>query len=101
MSITNTFFEQKETSRYTWTSPDGKTRNQIDYILVNNRFRNSIKNSKSRPGADCGSDHNPVIIRTETKLKKIRRKSSKKKWNVSNLKQKEMHCNFKGKFKKV
>ena len=73
MSITNTFFEQKETSRHTWTSPDGKTKNQIDYMLVNNRFRNSIKNSKSRPGADCGSDHNPVIIRTETKLKCIKK----------------------------
>ena len=94
LSITNTFFEQKETSRYTWTSPDGKTKNQIDYIIVNNRFRNSIKNSKSRPGADCGSDHNPVIIRTETKLKKIRRKFSKKKWNVSTLKQKENALQF-------
>ena len=27
---------------YTWTSPDGQHRNQIDYILCSQRWRNSI-----------------------------------------------------------
>ena len=94
MNITNTFFEQKEGSRHTWISPDGKTRNQIDYVLVNNRFRNSIKNSKSRPGADCGSDHNPVVIRTETKLKSIKKKTKTKTWNASILKDTEKAIQF-------
>ena len=39
----NTWFHQKEKFRNTWTSPDGKTKNQIDFILMNTRFRNSIK----------------------------------------------------------
>ena len=28
---------------YTWTSPDGKYRNQIDYILCSQRWRSSIQ----------------------------------------------------------
>jgi len=40
-----------------WTSPDGQHRNQIDYILCSQRWRSSIQPAKTRPGADCGSDH--------------------------------------------
>ena len=31
--IANTLFQQHKRSLYTWTSPDGQHRNQIDYIL--------------------------------------------------------------------
>ena len=33
MVITNTLFQQHKRRLYTWTSPDGQHRNQIDYIL--------------------------------------------------------------------
>ena len=32
--ITNTLFQQHERRRYTWTSPDGQHRNQIDGIFA-------------------------------------------------------------------
>ena len=32
-------------------------RNQIDYILCSQRWRSSIHSTKTRSGADCGSDH--------------------------------------------
>ena len=31
--IANTLFQQHNRRLYTWTSPDGQYRNQIDYIL--------------------------------------------------------------------
>ena len=31
--IANTLFQQQKRRLYTWTSPDGRHRNQIDYIL--------------------------------------------------------------------
>ena len=31
--IANTLFQQQKRKLYTWTSPDGQYRNQIDYIL--------------------------------------------------------------------
>ena len=55
----------------TWTSPDGQHRNQIDYILCNQRWRNSIQSTKARPGADCGSDHELLIAKFRLKLKKV------------------------------
>ena len=35
--IENTLFQQHKTRLYTWTSPDGQCRNQIDYILCHQR----------------------------------------------------------------
>ena len=55
--IANTLFQQHKRRLYTWTSPDGQHQNQIDYILCSQRWRSSIQSAKTRPGADCGSDH--------------------------------------------
>ncbi|GFN84517.1 craniofacial development protein 2-like [Plakobranchus ocellatus] len=45
--------------QWTWKSPEDKSRNKIDYILIQKRFRNAVKTSKSLPGADYDSDHIP------------------------------------------
>ena len=83
---TNTWFQQKKTAQHTWTSPGGKTKNQIDYILCDKRFRNGIRNSKSMPGADCGSDHNPVVATLQIKLKGVKKSKHAAKWNTEKLK---------------
>ena len=57
--IANTLFQQHKRRLYTWTSQDGQHQNQIDYILCSQRWRSSIQSAKTRPGADCGSDHEP------------------------------------------
>ena len=72
--ITNTWFEQKRSARHTWTSPDDNTKNQIDYILASQRYRNTILNSKVYPGADCSSGHNLVVTRLKMRMKKIKKK---------------------------
>ena len=41
--IANTLFQQHKRQLYTWTSPDGQYRNQIDYILCSQRWRSSIQ----------------------------------------------------------
>ena len=69
--IVNTLFQQRKRSLYTWTSPDGQCRNQIDYILCSQRWRSSIHSAKTRPGADCGSDHELLITKFRLKLKKV------------------------------
>jgi len=55
----------------TWTSPDGQFQNQTDYILCSQRWRSSIQSAKTRPGADCGSDHELLIAKSRLKLKKV------------------------------
>ena len=59
--IENNLFQQHKTRLYTCISPDGQYWNQIDYILCSQRWRSSIQSAKTRPGADCGSDHELLI----------------------------------------
>ena len=59
--IANTLFQQQKRRLYIWTSPDGKHRNQIDYILQSHKWRSSIKPAKIRKGADSGSGHQLLI----------------------------------------
>ena len=56
---------------YTWTSPDGQHRNQIDYILCSQRCKSSIQLAKTRLGANCSSDHEFLIAKLRPKLKKV------------------------------
>ena len=44
---------------------------QTDYILCSQRSRSSIQSAKTRPGADCGSDHELLIAKFRLKLKKV------------------------------
>src|SRR3989442_15984300 len=41
--VTNSWFQQKKSAQHSWVSPDGKTKNQIDYILSDKRFRNGVR----------------------------------------------------------
>ena len=69
--IANTFFQQHKRRLYTWTSPDGQYQNQIDYILCSQRWRSFIQSTKTRPGADGGSDHELLIAKFRLKLRKV------------------------------
>ena len=53
--IANTLSQQHKRRLYTWTSPDGQYRSQIDYILCRQKWRSSIQAAKTSPGADRGS----------------------------------------------
>ena len=44
---------------------------QVDYILCSQRWRSSIESAKTRPGADCGSDHELLIAKFRLKLKEV------------------------------
>ena len=69
--IANTLFQQHKRRLYTWISPDVQHRNQIDYIICSWRWRSSIQSAKTRPGADCGSDHELLITKFRLKLKRV------------------------------
>ena len=65
--IANTLFQEHKRRLYTWTSPDGQHQNQTDYILCSQRWRSSIQSAKTRPGADCASDHEFLIAKLRLK----------------------------------
>lgn len=88
--ISNTFFQLPARRLYTWTAPANKPdriiRNQIDYILVNRRYKNNIKSVKTYPGADVNSDHTLLVSKFQTQFKKVKKKRRPTKIDVSLLK---------------
>jgi hypothetical protein len=86
--VSNTWYKQPNRRRYTWKKPGDTGRFQLDYILVKQRFRNSVKSAKSYPGADMDSDHNLVLAKVQIKLKKIKRTMQRKKWMLQGLEKK-------------
>ena len=83
--IANTLFQQHKRRLYTWTSPDGQHRNQIDYILCSQRWRSSIQSTKTRPGADCGSDHELLIPKFRLKWKKVRKTTRPLRYDLNQI----------------
>ena len=56
------------------------------YILVKHRFRNSVKDVQTLPGADTDSDHNLLVANICTRLKKIIRSQKRRpQWDLEKL----------------
>ncbi|XP_033113627.1 craniofacial development protein 2-like [Anneissia japonica] len=88
-TITNTWFQNHPRRQWTWMSPGDRTGNKIDFILIEKRFRNSVKTSKSLPRADCNSDHVPVMCKLQIKLKKCKKAKIHPKFQMDLLKSDE------------
>ena len=83
--IANTLFQQHKRRFYTWTLPDGQFRNQIYYILCSQRWGSSIQSAKTRPGNDCGSDHQLLIVKFIFQLKKVGKTSRPFKYDLNQI----------------
>ena len=62
--------------------------------MISSSFENNIKNCRTYPGADIGSDHNPVIANMKIKLKTPRKAKHAPKLDLSALKQPDIKDNF-------
>lgn len=83
--VLNTWFRHHRRHLWTWRAPGDGVRNQIDYITINERYRNAIIQTKTFPGADVNSDHVPVVATVKLKLKQLRKPKNKPKKNVELL----------------
>ena len=70
LCIGNTYFAHKTLHRKTWRSLDGVTKNEIDYICINNRRRSGLSDVRVYRGADIGSDHHLLMSTYRLRLKR-------------------------------
>ena len=66
--VKSTKFPHRNIHKYTWTSPDGITHNQIDHVLVDKRRQSSIIDVRSLRGADCDTVIYLVVATTRERL---------------------------------
>lgn len=89
LKIANTFYKKKKSRKRTWKSPNGTTRNEIDYIMAN---KNIVQNVDVIQRVNAGSDHRLVrgTITLNTRLERSKMMRPRKpKVNIAALMQKK------------
>jgi hypothetical protein len=62
-AVKSSMFSHRDIHNYSWTSPGGKTDDQIDHILIDRRWHSSILDVQSFRGADCDWVHYLVVAK--------------------------------------
>ena len=61
--VKSTMFRHRNIHKYAWTTPDGKTHNQIDHVLIGRRWHSSVLDVRS-----FRRDHYLVIAKVRERL---------------------------------
>ncbi|XP_013388676.1 craniofacial development protein 2-like [Lingula anatina] len=90
LKIMNTVYKKKISRRWTWQSPDGCTRNEIDYTMTNRP--NIFTDVKVLNRLDAGSDHRAVMGVIRINVRKDRQKclSNPSKYRVTGHKERRV-----------
>jgi hypothetical protein len=84
--VKSTMFPHCSIHKYTQTSPDGQTHNQIDLVLIDRRWHSCTLDVKSFRGADCDTDHYVVVAKIRERLEVSKRPVNKMDMDRFNLK---------------
>ena len=97
LAVMRTIFPHQNIHKYTRTSPDGKTHNQIDHVLIDRRWHPSVLDVRSFRGADCDTDHYPVVAKVRERLvvnKKEAQKFVVQRFNLRKLSELEVRKQY-------
>jgi benzoyl-CoA reductase/2-hydroxyglutaryl-CoA dehydratase subunit BcrC/BadD/HgdB len=94
--VKSTMFTHRNT--HTWTSPDWKTHNQIDHIVIDMRWHSSMLDLRSFRAADCDADHYLVAAKLRERLtvnKQAAQKLNVERFKIRKLNELELRKQYK------
>ena len=68
LDVKSKMFPHWYSHKYTWTSPDGKTHNQIEPVLTDSRWHSSILDVRSFTRTDFNTNHYMVVAKVRDRL---------------------------------
>jgi hypothetical protein len=74
---TSKMLPHRNIRKYIWTSPDGKTHDQNDHILIDRRWHSIILDVPSFRGADCNTNQYLVVAKVRERLT-VRKQAAQK-----------------------
>ena len=93
--VGRSIFQHKEIHKTTWKSPDGRTESQIDHVLINAKWRRTLRDVRVKRQADVGSDHNLVVATVKLKLWKNKQGAERnRQYDSTKLKDQEKRKEF-------
>ena len=96
LCVTNTLFPGKPHRKVSWCHPRSKTWHQLDFVIISQKHRQEVLNTRTYHSADCDTDHSLVVSSIRLKPRPYHRQSHKSKkidvskTNVAELK--EQYC---------
>jgi hypothetical protein len=75
--VKSTMLLRRNVHKYTWTSPNGKTHNQTDYVLIDRSCHSSLDDVRSFRRTDSDTDHYLVVAKV-TKRLSVSKKEARK-----------------------
>jgi hypothetical protein len=86
LTVKSMMFPHLNIHKYTWTSPDGKPHNHIDYILVDSLRHSKGLDVRSFRAADCDTDHYLLVAKVRERLAVNKQRSQRFHMERFNLK---------------
>jgi hypothetical protein len=90
-------YPHRNIHKYTWTSPDGKTHNQIDHVLIDRRWHSSILDVRYFRGADSNTDQYLVVAKVRERwvvMKQAAQKFDAETFNLKKLSELEVRKQY-------
>ena len=89
--ITNTMYEKRRGKLWTFISDMSGAKSQIDFILVNKKWKNSVKNTEAYSSfSSMGSDHRLLTSRVKLSLRTTKSIPRKKTYDWNTLRNSEL-----------
>ena len=96
LSITNTYYYHRVQHGHTWTHPDGIHKNCVDYILIDKRWKTSVRGTKVIRGANFNTSHKLLLSNIQHKFTTANEiKHMKTMYNLEKLKSEDIKSELK------